>query len=253
MQTDRVVTLAPLESEDLISHGVDTVQALCVDMDITVDAEALRTCVEHLLYVIQVNEVMNLTRITDFNEALVLHIFDSLSLLPHIPSSCSRALDMGTGAGFPGIPLASMTDCSWTLLDSVGKKIKAVQAFAAVLGLDSIEACHDRVESFATAHKQQFDLAVARALAPLPVLLEYARPFLHTEGVLVVSKGHPSVEELGSSAAVAKILGYALDHVDEFELPGSLGHRTIMVYRVTRPSQVKLPRANGMARRKPLA
>lgn len=252
-QDERSITLMPLEAETLIEYGVSRLQSFCHTMGIKADAQQLRICVEHLLYVIQVNEYMNLTRITDFDEALILHILDSLTLLPYMPVGTSQALDMGTGAGFPGIPLAAVSDCSWTLLDSVGKKIKAVQAFGSILRLRNVDGYHDRIESFAAHHKQEFDLVVARALAPLPVLLEYARPLLHVGGSLLVSKGCPDEEELSSSVEAAKILGYVLDRQDEFELPANAGHRTVMVYRVTRPSQVKLPRANGLARKKPLA
>ena len=232
---------------------VDELLELSSSLDIVFSRESAELCVEHLLYVVQVNEYINLTRITDLHEALILHILDSLTLNRFIPQGVSKVLDMGTGAGFPGIPLAITNDVSIELLDSVGKKIKADNAFIKQLELDNVQGFHDRIESYANTQRGSFDLVVARALAGLPILIEYATPFLSTNGSLLVSKGNPSVEEFETGLKVAKICGLELRDNFEFDLPNNLGHRQILRFqRVSAPS-VKLPRANGEARRNPLA
>lgn len=213
----------------------------------------LQTCLEHLLYVMQVNEYINLTRITDVHEALVLHILDSLTLLPYLPIGEASVLDMGSGAGFPGIPLAACTDLDVTLLDSVGKKIKADNTIIHKLGLNSVHGEHDRLESFALNHAGEFDFVVARALAPLPMLVEFAAPYLKIGGKLVVSKGNPTDDEVYSGDKVANICGLKKTSVDSFELPSDFGHREIFVFEKNARPSIQLPRAIGEVKRKPLA
>ncbi|MBE6469015.1 MAG: 16S rRNA (guanine(527)-N(7))-methyltransferase RsmG [Coriobacteriaceae bacterium] len=249
----RPIELIPLDDQNLLDRDVSQLQCLCRDLSFEVPEAELRTCVEHLMYVLQVNEYINLTSITDLEDALVLHVLDSLTLLPYISSECECALDMGSGPGFPGVPLAVCTPLSWSLLDSVGKKMRVVEAICKRLGISSVQTHHDRIESFGKQFKQQFELVVARALAPLPILLEYARPLLKQDGCLLVSKGAPSDEEMASADAVSRMLGYKLEIDESFDLPNEYGHRNILRYRVVRPSQVKLPRAMGLARKQPLA
>lgn len=220
---------------------------------LSIPVNKLQTCLEHLLYVMQVNEYINLTRITDVHEALVLHILDSLTLLPYLPVGEASVLDMGSGAGFPGIPLATCTDLDVTLLDSVGKKIKADDAIAHKLGLNNVHGEHDRLESYALSHAGEFDFVVARALAPLTMLIEFATPYLKIGGKLVVSKGNPTDDEVSSGEKASNICGLRKASLDSFELPSGFGHREIFVFeKITRPT-IQLPRAIGEARRKPLA
>lgn len=226
---------------------------LAAEEDLGLDSDVLEKCLQHLLYVEQVNSYINLTRITDLKEALVLHIIDSLKLLQYLPSQEGKLLDMGTGAGFPGVPLAASTSFDVTMLDSVGKKIKAVNAFVKQLGLVNAIGVHDRLESFATDNHCAFDIVVARALAPLPVLIEYATPLLSDGGFLVVTKGVPGAEELASGTSAAELCGLELVGSDEFELPAELGHRSVFVYEKVREARVKLPRNPGVAKRTPLA
>ena len=228
-------------------------EGLCYEAGLNLSNEMVDMCLRHLLYVEQVNSYINLTRITNLDEALILHVLDSLLLLKYLPSSPQLVLDMGTGAGYPGLPFAICLDASVTLLDSVGKKIKADNAFAAALNLRNVEGVHARLEDYALSHPGEFDVVVARALAPLPVLLEYARPLLCDGGTVVLAKGLPSDDEIESSAVVAKRLGYELVQRDDFELPEKLGHRSVFVYQVVRRSSVKLPRQTGEAKRHPLA
>ncbi len=250
----RPIILKPLDVEsDDFAVLLDELSRIVADFGLSVPIDRLALCLEHLMYVIQVNEYINLTRITDVHEALVLHILDSLTLLPYLPERSATVLDMGTGAGFPGIPLAACTDLNITLLDSVGKKIKADNAIISELNLGNVHGEHDRLESFALAHCAEFDYVVARALASLPMLIEYSSPYLRLGGRLVVSKGNPAEDELVSGNKAAEICGLQLVSSDSFDLPAESGHREIFVFEKVSSSSIELPRAVGEAKRNPLA
>ena len=226
----------------------------CKDYSLKVSEDDLRVCIQHLDLVLQANKTTNLTRILNIEDAAVLHILDSLVLLPYIHEAPEGALlDMGTGAGFPGIPLTIASGRKATYIDSVGKKVDAVNSFVKGLGLKHAHAVHDRLEEYARTHKKQFSVVAARALAPLPVLVEYAAPYLKDGGLFVITKGNPSDEELASGMSVAKICGFALLLNDSIDLPCGLGHREFIVLKKTHPASVSLPRANGMAKKNPLA
>ena len=160
---------------------------------------------------------------------------------------------MGTGAGFPGIPLTITTHRKATYIDSVGKKVDAVNSFVHSLGLKHAHAVHDRLEEYARSHKKQFSVVTARALAPLPILVEYAAPYLKDGGLFVITKGNPSHQELTSGMSAAKICGFTLLLNDTIDLSEGLGHREFIVLKKTHPASVSLPRANGMAKKNPLA
>lgn len=208
---------------------------------------------DHLSLVLEKNRVMNLTRITSPEDALVLHILDSLLLEEAVAKTEGPVLDIGTGAGYPGIPLAVMEDRPFVLMDSVGKKVRAVAEFADTMGLDAVVTTPERAESYAVDHRGEFGAVVARAVAPLGVLVEYAQPLLHRHGRLVVSKGRLSDEEFDSGQKTATKVGMRLVSRETFALPDGMGHREIIVYEKVGRSSVRLPRPVGEAKNKPLA
>ena len=249
----RTVTLEPLdmpESEQIAL--ANEVVELCNHIEIDVSADQALQCVRHLLYVQQVNQYMNLTRINDMHEALILHIVDSLSLARSLPMEPERFLDMGTGAGFPGIPFQILMDCEGVLLDSVGKKISAVNAFIHGLGLDGIMGVHDRLESYAEKEHGWFDMVLARAVGQLPPIIEYGTPFLEDGGYLVLAKANPTSDELCAGEKAAAACGLEFVGCDEFELPENMGHRSVLIYQKVDEPHVALPRSVGMAKRTPL-
>lgn len=249
----RTISLHPFdESTEEIDALVDELITLAAELDIDLDAETAVHCVQHLLYVDQVNQVMNLTRIKDIHEALVLHIVDSLALYRDLPIDSERFLDMGTGAGFPGIPFALYTGCSGILLDSVGKKVDAVNAFISALGIEGVEGVHDRCESYAMKMRGKFDTVFARAVGQMSMIIEYGTPFLQDEGYLVVAKANPEASELKQADMCADICGLELVGCDEFDLPRGLGHRSVFLYQKVSEPRVKLPRAVGLAKKQPL-
>lgn len=252
-QTTRQISIQPLsETADEVADLARELIGYCSQLDLDFDLSDAELCVRHLLMVNQVNQYMNLTRISDIHEALVLHVVDSLSLTRDLPIEPERFLDMGTGAGFPGIPFAIYTGCEGVLLDSVGKKINAVDAFIAELGLDTVAAVHDRCESYASKHASEFDIVFARAVGQMNLIVEYATPFIEEDGYLVMAKANPSDEERRIADKTAELCGLELVGVDEFDLPCDLGHRTVFLYQKVSKPRVKLPRGVGLAKKQPL-
>ena len=241
-------------SEDQAARMLERLIAYCKEYSLTVSRDELQDCITHLDLVLEANKTTNLTRILNVEDAAILHILDSLVLLPFVDQAPEGALlDMGTGAGFPGIPLTIATHRRATYIDSVGKKVDAVNSFVRSLGLKHAHAVHDRLEEYARSHKKQFSVVTARALAPLPVLIEYAAPYLKDGGLFVITKGNPSDQELSSGESAAKICGFTHILTDEIDLPEGLGHREFIVLKKAHPASVSLPRANGMAKKNPLA
>lgn len=224
------------------------------EMGISSTGEQRALMLRHLDLVEEKNKVMNLTRITDARTAAILHIVDSLLLLDGVNGAPTGAmLDIGTGAGFPGIPLAVMTGRGGLLIDSVGKKAAAVQEFLRVLGLDGrLQARQERAEELALKERGQYAVVVARAVSQLNTLVEYATPLLKKGGRLVVTKGNLTPEERTAGEAAATICGLRNVSRETFELPQGLGHREILTFEKFRGSQVKLPRKTGMAQHHPL-
>lgn len=212
---------------------------------------------EHLMLVFDKNREMNLTRIDTMEHGLILHILDSLLLLPcldHLGYKHENYfVDLGTGAGFPGIPLAIATGMSGLLIDSVGKKAHAVEGFIHTLSLSGqLSAKGIRAEDLARRKAGAFDYVSARAVAELPVLVEYASPLLRKSGCLVSAKANIQDNELEAADKTAYLCGMKRVSRETFELPDGLGHREVIAYRKTARACVKLPRKNGMAKHRPL-
>lgn len=226
--------------------------------DLRLEEPQLSLLLQHLDLVVEKNKVMNLTRIVDPHEAIIRHVVDSLLLLRTVERCAShgderRFIDIGTGAGFPGIPLAIASSMNGLLIDSVGKKVNAVNEFIDALGLrQQIEGQHARAEEVAQSAGPVFDVVTARAVADLGVLVEYASPLLRMSGSLVVSKARVQEDELERGCKTGKIVGLSLVSRETHELPEDQGYREILTFVHDKRSKVKLPRPNGMAKKKPL-
>lgn len=249
----REISLCPINPESSLSRGLtQEILSACESYDITLNEEQALLCALHLLYVDQLNEVMNLTRIVDVHQAVHLHVLDSLLLSQYFPSDARSFIDMGSGAGFPGLPLHVLTGLNGTLVDSVGKKMRAVSAILDALQVSGIQAVHSRFEDLGrSAHS--YDVAVARAVASLPTLLEYASPLVVCGGHFIAAKGLEDEVELDRGLKVAKIVGFKL--IDRYPYHLKLNHenRIVYLFQKVSNSSVKLPRQNGLARRHPLA
>lgn len=224
------------------------------DYDISCTPRQATLLIHHLLLVIEKNKVMNLTRITDPHDAVTLHIVDSLLPLASRMSVLtpeSRYVDIGTGAGFPGIPLGIMTAAQGTLIDSVGKKVSAVNEFVELLGLSNVKARHIRAEDLAR-EEEHYNAVFARAVAQSNVLVEYASPLLTFGGYCVLEKANIADDELNAARRAAHICALSFVSRETFELPRGLGHREILVFKKTGRPKVKLPRRTGEAKQNPL-
>ena len=222
------------------------------DVGVTIDEEQEKKLLNHLDLVIKKNEVMNLTRITNRSEGIILHVLDSLTFVPLVSKTSGKVLDIGTGAGFPGIPLAIATGRDVFCIDSVGKKTDAVSSFARDLGVDNCKAEHIRAEELARREGQSFGCVVARAVDKLSSLVEYASPLLCDGGRLVVSKGNLTDEEYEACEKASEICGMRILERTAFELPQKMGHRELIVVERSQKPSIALPRQNGKAHRVPL-
>ena len=237
--------------EHLVEQLIDELS----QFGISLTQEQAQMLVSYLGLVIEKNKVVNLTRITNPSEAVTLHLVDSLLPLAsnslHVDES-SKILDMGTGAGFPGVPVAVVTGAQALLVDSVRKKTDAVAEFVAALGLGNVSTRHSRLEELARELTSSQDVVFARAVARTNVLIEYATPFLSQNGVLVVEKGRPEDDEITEAEKAASLCGLSLVSRETFELPYDLGHREILIYKKVGKSKIKLPRRTGLAKSQPL-
>ena len=250
----REIVLQPLvQEESYLQELSKRLVSLADGYGISLGVLEARRCVDYLLYVLQVNTFINLTSVRDVDDALVLHLLDSLLFCTVAPGDAHRFLDMGTGGGFPGVPFHFATGCQGTLVDSVAKKVRAVSTILQEMGIDGLEGKQARLEELAVQEPSSYDLVFARALAPLPTLVEYAAPFLVHGGVFIASKGKPDEEELVRGNRAAKLCGLDLMEKRCLELPNDQGVRTLLVYQCTSRPSVKLPRAVGLAKKSPLA
>lgn len=196
------------------------------------------------------NEKVNLTAITDPDEIRVKHFTDSLAAIDLIKTGAT-VLDIGSGAGFPGIPLKiARDDISVTLLDSVNKKVAFMNDVIADLGLKNIEAVHARIEDF--PHKGEFDVAVSRAVAELTTLAEYALPFVKVGGTFVAYKSEKAEAEVAAAGNAVALLGGRLREIREVNVAPGLTRRLIVIDKID-PTPLKYPRGKNLPRLKPLA
>lgn len=207
----------------------------------------------HLELVLKENEISNLTRIVDWEQGQLLHIEDSLLGLPEIQAAPEgRFGDLGTGGGFPGIPLALLSGRETVLIDSVAKKTHALDRIIDQLGLaDKISTYTGRAEELALEQPGSFAVLTARALSILPSLLELAAPLLCSGGQLICYKADVSEEELEWSKSLEEKLGMKFLSSRYAVLSDGETKRTILVYEKTGDSQATLPRRPGMAQKRP--
>lgn len=204
--------------------------------------------------VVEKNKVLNLTRITSFEDAVVLHLEDSLSILQTFRQTSGDFLDIGTGGGFPGIPMGITTDRRGVLLDSVKKKAVAVGEFITELGLHKrLSAVGMRSEELAAERPNSFGVVTARAVSSLPAVEELATPLLKQGGHLIAMRGPDTQEDVQQGREAAKILGLELVERFEFTIgPNREYHRSLCVFEKKCKPKIKLPRHPGYASKRPL-
>ena len=205
---------------------------------------------------IEKNKVMNLTAITEYEEVVDKHFVDSI-LLGSVKelSGKKRVIDVGTGAGFPGIPLKIFyPELEITLLDSLKKRVKFLDEVIDELGLTWIQAVHSRAEDLAqdAAHRQQYDICVSRAVANLATLSEYCIPFVKQGGYFISYKSTQIEEELKQAKKAVQVLGGTLEQIETVQIPGTTIERQFVMIRKTGTTPKKFPRKAGTASKTPI-
>lgn len=199
------------------------------------------------------NRVMNLTAITEPKDVAALHLLDSLALTAAAGLKNECVVDVGTGAGFPGVPLAvALPEARFTLLDSLGKRIGFLREVCGALGLENTECVQARAEEFAGERREAYDCAVSRAVADLPVLCELCLPLVRVGGRFLAMKSSHSEEEIRRAESSVRILGGRVSWVKDYTIPTTeVTHRVVCVEKVS-PTPKKYPRRFAQIKKQPL-
>ena len=202
------------------------------------------------------NEMMNLTAITEYDEVMKKHFIDSMTLIKAFDVNQSASvIDVGTGAGFPGLVLKiAFPNFKITLLDSLNKRIQFLNEVIGNLGLDGVETIHGRAEDFAKPGKlrEKYDLCVSRAVANLSTLSEYCLPFVKEKGLFISYKSEKVQEEMVKADKAISILGGKIERQVEFTLPDSDIYRNLFIIRKVKKTPAKYPRKAGLPSKEPL-
>ena len=199
------------------------------------------------------NKVMNLTAITEPRDVAALHLLDSLELAALAGLEAGRLVDVGCGAGVPGVPTAiARPGLQVTLLDSLGKRVDFLREACGKLGLENVECIHQRAEEFAGARREAFDFAVSRAVAALPVLCELCLPLVKVGGKMLAMKSANSDEEIQGAGHAAEVLGGRVEWVKDYTIPTTdVVHRVVCVEKV-KATPGKYPRRFALIKKQPL-
>lgn len=234
---------------------------ICNKINIEISDDQINCFEKYYELLIEKNKVMNLTAITDKEDVIVKHFIDSIALIPYLKdkgintNNELKIIDIGTGAGFPGLPLKiMMPDVKFTLLDSLNKRVSFLNEVIDELKLKDIEALHGRAEDYASDNKyrEKYDICVSRAVANLSTLSEYCIPFVKEDGFFISYKAGESEEEINNSKNAIKILGGKINKVEEFVLPGTDASRVFVFIRKQELTDKKYPRKAGVPAKKPL-
>lgn len=202
------------------------------------------------------NKVMNLTGITEYDEVNEKHFVDSLAIIKVVDiEKIDTMLDIGTGAGFPGVPLKIVyPHLNVVLLDSLQKRINFLNTVIEELGLEKIETLHGRAEDYAkkAEYREIFDLCVSRAVANLSTLSEYCIPYIRVGGIFVSYKSGNVDEEVDNSKKAVKILGGKLESVEKFQLPGTEINRSFVKIKKIEQTKKRYPRKAGLPGKEPI-
>lgn len=238
-----------MNREELLKTGAEAI-------GISLNEKQIAQFVKYYEILVEWNSFMNLTGITEYEEVVQKHFVDSLALCKALDVSKAESLiDIGTGAGFPGIPLKiAYPHLKVTLLDSLQKRIKFLNEVIAQLGLEEVETIHGRAEDFAkpSMKRESYDLCVSRAVANLASLSEYCLPYVKVGGYFIPYKSGKAEEELEESKKAVFLLGGKIEQEVKFMLPDSDITRNLIKIKKVSATPKKYPRKSGLATKEPI-
>ena len=238
-----------MDKENLLVKGLS-------ELGLTITEEQIEKFDKYYEMLIETNKVMNLTSITEYDEVIIKHFIDSLLVVNIFNINQSKKMiDVGTGAGFPGIPIKIMfPHLQITLLDSLNKRLKFLNNVIDELGLKNITTVHGRAEDIAhmDEYREKFSLCVSRAVANLSTLSEYCIPFINESGIFISYKSEFSEEETDNAKKAIKVLGGKIEDTYIEELPHSDINRSFVVIKKERSTSNKYPRKAGVPSKKPI-
>lgn len=226
------------------------------DLNIILNDNQLTQFERYYRMLVEKNKVMNLTAITEEDEVIDKHFVDSLTCVRIIDmNQITNMIDIGTGAGFPGLPIKiAFPDINITLLDSLNKRIRFIEEVIEETGLNNIQTLHGRAEDYARKkeYRDQYDLCVSRAVANLRTLSEYCIPFLKEKGYFVSYKSKKGLEEIQEVDHCMKLLDSNITHIEEFSLSDQEFERLLIKIQKNKKTNKKYPRKAGIPLRNPL-
>lgn len=224
------------------------------DLGIHFCVEQLEQFFEYMQLLIEWNEKMNLTAIIEPNEIILKHFIDSITILKEIKDN-SKVVDVGTGAGFPGVPLSIMNPTlKITLVDSLNKRLVFLQEVVNKLNLKNVEIVHARAEEFGQnkKYREKFDVSTSRAVANLATLSEYLIPLVKIDGKVISMKASAAEIEINEAKKAINVLGGAIEKIDEFNLPQSDIGRTVIIIKKEKQTPNRYPRKAGTPGKEPI-
>ena len=240
-----------------MAYDLTILEEGCKELGITLDENQKKQFTDFYEYLVEKNKVMNLTGITEFQEVLIKHFLDSLACVKAVDMSrIKRIMDIGTGAGFPGVPLKiAFPHLEACLLDSLKKRVNFLEETFQMLKLENITAIHGRAEEYAKnkQYRETYDLCVSRAVSNLATLSEYCLPYVKTGGYFISYKSGTVQEEVEQAQKAVKILGGKIQDVVYFHLPDSEIQRSLVVIEKIKATPGRYPRKAGTPLKEPLS
>lgn len=240
-----------------MSYDLSVLESGCEKLEIELSELQKQQFIDFYEYLVEKNKVMNLTGITEFQEVLVKHFVDSLACTKAVDvEKVKKVIDIGTGAGFPGVPLKiAFPHLEACLLDSLKKRVNFLEETFRLLGLEKIRAIHGRAEEFAKnkEYREQYDLCVSRAVSNLATLSEYCLPYVKCGGYFVSYKSGTVKEEVEQAEKAIRILGGKVENILYFQLPDSEIDRSLVVIKKIKPTPARYPRKAGTPLKEPIS